>query len=156
MLATPDNLAKEFIPSYRAWLGIVESLAGHTDAAKIDLARAQEELAALRAEGDKGPRIVRDLILAAGFLHDKAAVEHHASEVQKEIQNDAVDGPGFEAALAVARAQLGETDAAIASVTHLLENYGETSLTPALLRLDPLWGPLRSDPRFEKLANPTP
>jgi TolB-like protein/Tfp pilus assembly protein PilF len=155
VLAAPDDLSREFTPNYRAWLGIVESLAGHTDA-RVDLARAHEELTALRAGGDKGPRIVRDLILAAGFLHDKAAVERHASEVQKEIQNDAVDGPGFEAALAMARAQLGEKDAAIASVAHLLETYGEVSLTPALLRLDPLWNPLRSDPRFLKLANPSP
>jgi hypothetical protein len=28
------------------------------------------------------------------------------------------------------------------------------SLTPALLRLDPLWDPLRFDARFEKLAHP--
>ena len=55
VLDAPENLAKAFVPNYRAWLGIVESLAGHADAARIDLARAHEELAVLRAEGDKGP-----------------------------------------------------------------------------------------------------
>jgi TolB-like protein/Tfp pilus assembly protein PilF len=155
-LDAPENLAKELAPSYRAWLGIVESLAGHADAAKIELARAHEELAVLRAEGDTGRRIARDLILTSGFLHDKASVDREALEIQKEIQNDAMDGPRFEEVLAMARAQLGEKGAAISAVKHLLEINGETSLTPAYLRLDPLWNPLRSDPRFQKLANPNP
>jgi len=29
-------------------------------------------------------------------------------------------------------------------------------LTPALLRLDPMFDPLRHDPRFQKLASPGP
>ena len=156
VLDAPENLAKAFVPTYRAWLGIVESLAGHADNARIDLTRAHEELAALRAEGDTGPQIARDLILTSGFLHDKASVEREASEIQKEIQNDAMDGPGFEETLAVARAQLGEKDAAIESLKHLLQTYGEMSLTPDLLRLDPMWNPLRSELRFQKLANPNP
>ena len=40
VLEAPENFAKAFVPTYRAWLGTVESLAGHADAAKIDLARA--------------------------------------------------------------------------------------------------------------------
>jgi hypothetical protein len=34
---------------------------------------------------------------------------------------------------------------------------GQAPLTPALLRLDPMFDPLRNDPRFQKLiAAPTP
>ncbi len=36
-------------------------------------------------------------------------------------------------------------------VTGLLKIPGG-GLTPALLRLDPIWKPLRNDPRFQKLS----
>ena len=121
---------------------------------KTTCSRARDELRALRDENDTTPRILRDAILTAGFLRDKAEVDRLAAEAQDTIRNDAVDGPGIEEATAVARAHLGESEAAIAAVEHLLQIYGENSLTPALLRIDPLWDPLRSDPRFQKLSQP--
>ena len=92
------------------------------------------------------------LLLVSGLLGDKAAVEREAALLRDEIAGDALIGPLLERGIAAARARLGETDAAIAIVKQLLEKPGEDALTPALLRLDPRWDPLRSDPRFQKLC----
>jgi len=70
---------------------------------------------------------------------------------------DAVSGPTYEENLALIQTIFGENSRAITTLTQLLQTpynswvYGST-ITPALLRLDPIWDPLRSDPAFQKLC----
>jgi serine/threonine-protein kinase len=52
--------------------------------------------------------------------------------------------------LAQVLAQSGDRDAAIALIPQLLEM--PAGITPTLLTLDPMWDPLRDDPRFVELT----
>jgi len=139
-------------PHYVSQLGIAETLAGNGAIAQVELSRARDELLALRVKGDSSERIGNSLLPVLALLGDKEGVDREAALMQQEIASDALIGPILETTIAAARAQLGQTDRALAMIKKLLEKPGEDAITSALLRLDPRWDRLRSDPRFQKLC----
>ena len=78
------------------------------------------------------------------------------------IKKDVVTGGAPIETLARVAAQTGEPDRAIAALEQVLSIPGTGALdrymplTPALLRLDPMFDPLRRDPRFQKLCEQSP
>jgi predicted Zn-dependent protease len=70
----------------------------------------------------------------------------------------AVNGPALEQNLAFIQTIFGDNSRAISILTQLLQTpyrswlYGPTLITPAFLRLDPIWDSLRADPAFQKLC----
>ncbi len=154
LLAAAERLPASALANYQASLGIIEALAGAKEKAQADLATAYEKLSAQRAAGDLRNNVAADLIMVAAFLQKRDEVHRLADELQDVIRHDAFGGPPLAVAIAAALAQIGDTDAALASVQQLLVTPGELPLTPAQLRLDPFWNPLRADPRFVKLVSP--
>ena len=80
----------------------------------------------------------------------------------KPTSSDHIEGPRYQANLALIYARLGEYDQAIGLVRSLLHTpgsvfFGEASITLSELRLRWQWDPLRNDPRFKAiLADPEP
>ena len=106
---------------------------------------------ALRESPDEASRHVTLGLILAGLGEKEAAIAEgkRAVELLPESQ-DAVDGPTITVALAQIYAWTGQSDQAL----QLLERSLSTpsGITVSSLRLDPIWDPLRSDPRFQKLC----
>jgi TolB-like protein/Tfp pilus assembly protein PilF len=156
ILAGPAALSKNLDASYRLRLAFAKRWLGDTQGARKDLTAARDELEALRKQSDRGESFINALIVLDAMLGNQAAVDQHAIALHDQIAHDAFFGPELEENIAAARAQLGQTDAAIAIIQGLLSKPGSDCLTGALLRADPVWDPLRTDPRFQKLAATKP
>jgi TolB-like protein/Tfp pilus assembly protein PilF len=157
LLTKAESLPKNLAAAYRSRLGVVRRWIGDPEGGQKDLMAARDELEALRKQSNKGESFLGSIIVLEALLGDQAAVDQHAIGLQDQIAHDAFYGPELEESIALARAQLGQNDTAIAILQSLLQKPGNDCLTGALLRADPYWDPIRSDPRFQKLCeNPKP
>ena len=98
------------------------------------------------------------LAYAALGEKDSALKEAERAIMLSPSAKDRMYGPDYEENLALIQTMFGENSRAISTLTRLLQTpyiswlYGPAPITPALLRLDPLWDPLRTDPAFQKLC----
>ena len=136
-------------------LAFAQELAGDSAGALASAKQGRDTLEMVCKERPEDPYAAASLAQAHATLDEKDAALKEAERAMTLLPSarDAVLGPKFEENLARILAQLDEKDRAIAVLQHLLKvPYGWIPITPALLRLDPVWDSLRGDPRFQKLC----
>jgi tetratricopeptide (TPR) repeat protein len=145
-------------------LAFAQRFVGDTAGAKATAEQARNTLEPLCKEQPDIPDLEVELALADAVLgeRDSALKEAERAIMLVPSAKDAVHRPGYEEILALIQTVLGENSRAISTLTQLLKTpygsliYGPAPVTPALLRLDPIWDPLRSDPRFQELCEEKP
>jgi serine/threonine-protein kinase len=147
-------IVEEAGPIPKAFLeGILYLLQGNKEKAQPALEHARLVSAQLLRDAPEDARrhAQHGFILAALDRKQEAIAEgKRAVELLPESQ-DAFSGPRGIAALAQIYACTGESDEALRLIDHLLGT--PSGLTIPLLKLDPVWDPLRKDPRFEGLID---
>jgi TolB-like protein/Tfp pilus assembly protein PilF len=119
--------------------------------AAFERARPVAENALRESPDDASRHIILGLILAGLGQKEAAMAEgKRAVELLPESQ-DALEGPKMTVALAQIYAWTGESDQALQLLEHSLSI--PNGVTIPFLRLDPMWDPLRSDPRFQALID---
>ncbi len=81
-----------------------------------------------------------------------AIAEGQKAMAMRPTSKDPFEGPEEEESMARIYALLGDADHAIPILKRLLQIPYGLAITPALLRLDPVWDRIRNDPRFQELA----
>jgi TolB-like protein/class 3 adenylate cyclase/Flp pilus assembly protein TadD len=167
-VASQDEKAGE-----QVFFALTQRVAGDTAGAKNTAEQARNTLEHLYRDQSnnlqaRGPRARADLALQLSLACAVMAEKDSAINTAKSAimllprANDAAAGPLYEENLALIETIVGENSPAISALTLLLQTpysswyYGPAPITPALLRLDPLWDPLRADPPFQKLCEEKP
>jgi TolB-like protein/Flp pilus assembly protein TadD len=119
--------------------------------AAFERARVGAEQLVRKSPEDAGRHAMLGQILAGLGQKDAAIKEgKRAVELLPESQ-DAFDGPEATAALAQIYTWTGERDQAFSLLDHLL--IAPNGISVPILKLDPIWDPLRKDPRFQALID---
>jgi serine/threonine protein kinase/Flp pilus assembly protein TadD len=160
-LSTNNSLDRVERGEARFWLGWLEEIKGDHAATLENWRQARSELEPNLKEMPEYHFLIADLALLSAALGDKTAAFNLAERGTSivPVEKNALFGPMMIEVLARVAALTGERDRAIASLQAVLDKpyagplAANPPITPALLRLDPMFDSLRTDPRFQRMID---
>ena len=162
VLENPDPALGYINGELRCWLGWAQEVAGDRVKAMANWRQARDELERFLKDQPDNYTLLGDLAWAEVSLGHQSVAMSLAERgmASMTVAQDAIDGGMPIEFLARVAAHAHETDRAVAALQQLLSIPYDGALasgvplTPALLRLDPMFDSLRDNPQFQKLAGP--
>jgi tetratricopeptide (TPR) repeat protein len=140
-------------------LAETQRLAGDTAGAKVTVTPARTTYEQLHKEQPNDAYLAMSLSRAYAVMGEKdLALKLAEQAIMLFRARDPLRTHSAQELLATIQTMVGENSRAISILTELLQmpywshRYGPPAITQVLLRLDPLWDPLRGDPAFQKLC----
>jgi TolB-like protein/Tfp pilus assembly protein PilF len=141
-------------------LALVQRVASDSAGAKATAEQARNVLEQLCKTQPDNEDAWALLALANAVIGNKDSSEQEIARAMMLVptSKDRVGGPTYEEYLALIQMMLGENSRPISTLAGLLKMpyngwlYDPMPITPTLLRLDPIWDPLRADHAFQKLC----
>ncbi len=154
------NAGDDVLPVVKATgemvIGTMHLSAGREHEGRASLLQAEKELKALHDQGNNSPFLRGSILGVQAWLGRREEVNRDAAVHIAAQAKDRWTGMIAEEDAARAFALVGETDRALDLLERLSTAVYADSITPALLRLDPIWDKIRHEPRFQKLAHTQP
>jgi serine/threonine protein kinase/Flp pilus assembly protein TadD len=139
-------------------LGLSQQRAGNVASARATYEKAAQDFRREVAKVAPGSNTEAELHGGLGLAYAglgeaaSAIAEGQKGMAMDPASKDPWEGPDREERMGNIYALLGDADHAIPILKRLLQIPYGFAITPALLRLDPMWDQIRNDPRFQELA----
>jgi TolB-like protein/Flp pilus assembly protein TadD len=158
-LLAERNPSVVFSKDISTWmLGTAQKLSGDLNGSQSTFAQQRDALLReMEKTGGSQGGIHCILALMYAGAGDKTNALREAHRGLELEGNDTYAAGSAEEVLALIEVETGDAAAALARLPRLLNAHyyswlSYAPLTPAMLRIDPVWDPLRNDPQFQKLV----